>query len=181
MHPSKRVMLGINIIGGIAVLFSYVHGFLSHQGTSGGLWGGIPDSMKPFYTSWMFIAAAGYFLFTYFLLFRVKPHEARIAGRIGVNTFNVIYILILVPSVLWMPLTFEMLASPKQSLWLVIRLVLWCVGFGSLALIAALVSLRPRKPAIFYWLAVFGSVIFAVQTALLDATIWVIRYLKSMI
>ena len=150
--------------------------FFPIKGTSGGLWGGVPDSMKTFYTSWMFIAAAGYFLFTSFLLFRVKPQETRIAGRIGVNTFNIIYILILAPSALWMLLTFEMLASPSQSLWLVIRLVLWCVGVGSLALIAALVSLRPRKSTVPYWLALLGSIAFAVQTALLDATIWVVHF-----
>jgi len=176
VHPSKRLLLGINVIGGIAVLFSYAHGFLTHQGTSGGLWGGVPESMKSFYTIWMFVAAVGYFLFTYFLLFRVKPQEVRIVSHFGFNVFNVIYVLILAPSALWMPLTFKMIASPGQLLWLFIRLTLWCVGIASIALIIALLSLRPRKPAIPYWLALFGSIAFTVQTALLDASIWVIHF-----
>lgn len=176
MHPAKRLLLGINVIGGIAVLFSYAHGFLTHQGSSGGLWGGVPESMKSVYTIWMFAAAAGYLLFTHFLFFRVKPQEARIANRFSFSVFNIIYILILVPSALWMPLTFKMLASPNQTLWLIIRLILWCVGLTSVVLIIALLGLRPRKPSIPYWLALFGSIAFAVQTALLDATIWIIRF-----
>jgi hypothetical protein len=176
VHLHKRIMLGINVVGGIAVLSSYAYGFLTRPTSSGSLWGGIPDSMKPFYVTSMFMAAAGYFLYTYFLLFRANPQVVRVAGRFGFNTFNIIYVLILFPSALWMPLTFKMIAVPSPLLWIAIRLILWCVGLFSLTLIIALICLRPRKPAIAYWLAVVGSTVFAVQTVILDAIMWVIHF-----
>jgi hypothetical protein len=155
---------------------SYAHGFLMHSENSSSLWGGIPDQMKSFYTTWMFVAAASYFLFTHFLLFRVKPKEVNIAGRFGYNVLNSIYVLILAPSALWMPLTFMMIAHPSHLLWLAIRLALWCVALGSITLVLAILFFRPRKPSIPYWLALLGGAAFAIQTAILDAIIWVIHF-----
>jgi len=169
-------MLGINILGGIAVLFSYAQGLLAHPVSKGSLWGNIPDSVRFFYVISMFVAAAGYFFYTYFLLFRVNPQEARISGRFGFNVFSIIYVLILAPSALWMPLTFEMIAHPSQFLWLEIRLILWCIGLSSIILIIALLALRPRKPRMPYCLAIAGSTVFAVHTAILDGIIWVIYF-----
>ena len=37
---------------------------------------------------------------------------------------------------------------------------------------AALLALRPRQPRWAYWLAVAGSLPFALQTAVLDALLW---------
>lgn len=172
MHPDKRTMLWINIIGGVAVLGSYAHGLLTNPETAAGVWGGVPESLKPAYTVSMFSAAAGYLLFTHFLFFRTDPDETRVADRFDLKLFNVLYVIVLLPSALWMPLTFAMLDDPSGGIWFLIRLVLAVVGVGSLGLIAALVGLRPRRPALSYWLAVAGSVAFALQTALLDALVW---------
>ncbi|NIM89870.1 MAG: hypothetical protein GTO17_02865 [Candidatus Aminicenantes bacterium] len=176
MHLHKRIMLGINVLGGTAVISSYVYGFLTNPTDSGSLWGGIPDSMKPFYVTSMFMAAAGYFLYSYFLLFRANPNVIRVARWFGFSIFNMIYVLILFPSALWMPLTFKMIAAPNPLLSIAIRLILWCIGLFSLILVIALLCLRPRKPAIAYWLAVVGSIVFFVQTGILDAIIWVIHF-----
>jgi hypothetical protein len=172
MHRDKRVMAWINVIGGVAVLGSYVHGIWTHPEAAGDVWGGVPQSLKPFYTFSMLTAAAGYLTFTYFLFFCVEPDEARVADRFSLRLFNALYVLILLPSALWMPLTFAMLDDPHEGLWMLIRLVLALVGIGSLAMIAALVALAPRLPAVPYWLAVAGSIAFSVQTALLDAVVW---------
>jgi len=115
---------------------------------------------------------SGYFAYTYFIFFRLDPEEARIANRLGFTVFNVIYVAILIPSALYMPLTFKMLEQPSPGLWWTVRLDLAVVGLASLGLIAALLTLRPRRPAWAYWLAVAGSVAFSIQTALLDALIW---------
>jgi hypothetical protein len=176
MHPQRRRMAWINLLGGIAVLGSYAQGFLSHPAISGELWGEVPQALRPLYVLSMFTAAAGYLAFTAFLFLRVDPDQARVAGRYDLGLFNWLYLVILIPSALWMPLTFQMLDSPGPTLWLLIRLVLWSVGLGSLALVVALWRLRPRQPARLYWLAVLGSVAFTVQTGLLDALVWVIYY-----
>jgi len=172
MHPDKRMMAVINLLGGIAVLGSYAYGLSSHPANGEELWGDVPQTIRSAYMLWMLFAAAGYFLFTYFLFFRVDPQEVRVAHRFGFPVFRVLYLAILLPSALWMPLTFEMLENPSSNLWLAIRLVLWIVGLGSVALVGALLSLRPRQPVRTYWLAVAGSIAFTVQTALIDALVW---------
>jgi hypothetical protein len=120
----------------------------------------------------MLLAAAGYFAFTYFIFFRVDAENARIGGQYDVRLFNALYVAILGPSALWMPMTFEVLYNPTDGLWFVIRVVLAIVGFASLGLIYALLKLDPRLPPFSYWLAVAGAIAFAVQTALLDALVW---------
>lgn len=176
MHPQKRAMAWINVIGGIAVLGSYAQGFLSHPSTSGDLWGDVPEAIRPLYGVWMFVAAAGYLAFTHLLYFRTDPQKARVAGRFGFGLFNGLYVAILLPSAMWMPLTFQMLTRPSDALWVAIRLVLWTVGLASVSLVVALSRLQPRQPVRGYWLALAGSVGFAVQTALLDAIVWTVYF-----
>ena len=168
----KRLMVWINLLGGAAILASYVYGLRTHPGSSTGLWGNVPQAILPLYGVSMLLAAAGYFAYTYFLLLRLNLDEARVARRFRFGLFNALYALILVPSAMWMPLTLRMLEQPTAGLWLGIRLVLAAVALGSLGLLGALLSLRPREPRWAYWLAVGGSVTFSIQTALLDAVVW---------
>jgi hypothetical protein len=172
MHPKRIWLLAINVVGGIAVLGSYAHGMATHPGTAGAVWGGVPGGLRPVYTVSMLLAALGYFAFTYFVFLRADPERIRIADRFGFGVFNALYALILVPSALWMPLTFAMLEAPADGLWWAIRLTLGLVGVGSLGLLAALLWLRPRAPARAYWMAVAGSLAFSWQTACLDAIVW---------
>ncbi len=162
----------LNVLGGIAVLASYIIGLAVHPQSSGAVWGGVPESLQPLYTVSMLLAAAGYFLFTPYILFSLDTHDVRIFGRYGFGAFNVIYIGVLLPSASWMPLTFEMLAAPDPVLWLSIRAVLLVVGAASLSLIAAIATASPpgRKGA--RSLAVLGAALFSFQTAVLDALVW---------
>jgi hypothetical protein len=124
----------------------------------------------------MLLATAGFFVYTFFLLFRVDPDRARIADRLGYSLFSVLYVLILVPSALWMPLTAAMLEHGNGALWSGIRLTLGVVGLGSIGLCGALLALRPRRPGRLYGLAVAGSLAFCLQTAVLDAFVWTALY-----
>ena len=171
VHPAKRRMLWINVLGGVAVLGSYAWGIATHD-NPGAVWGGVPESLKPLYTISMLTAAGGYFLFSGFLLFGVDAARARFAGQHEFGLVNALYALILVPSALWMPLTFAMLSEPSPSLWIAIRIVLGLVGIGSLGLLVAVATVRPRTPVVAHALAVLGLVAFAIQTALLDAIVW---------
>lgn len=172
MHPQKRVLVWIVLLGGTAVVASYLLGLALDPARLAGFWGGVPWSALPAYTLSMVLATAGYFAYTYFLLFRVDPAEARIARRFGYRLFHGLYLLILLPSAVWLPLTAAMLAHPSPALWAAIRLVLGLVAAGSLGILAALLALRPKQPARAYWLAVAGSVAFSFQTAVLDALVW---------
>jgi hypothetical protein len=171
MDGTRRTMVAINVSGGAAVLASYAHGLATHPALRGAVWGEVPDALRPLYTASMLMATAGYFAFTYFLVFRADA-SARVGERFDLRIFNWIYALILFPSAAWMPLTFAMLEAPDPVRWLAIRLVLGAVGIGSAALVAALLALRASGPRGAHRLAVAGSAAFAVQTALLDALIW---------
>lgn len=168
----KRNLLLLNVVGGIAVLGSYVHGLTTHPLGGEGVWGGVPESIRPLYTVSMLSATVGYFLFSYFVFFRLDPATTRIGGRFGFGALSWLYGMILIPSALWMPLTYAMLDGPSAALWLSIRLTLAIVGIGSVGLIAALLSVEPRDRGVARWLAVAGAVAFSFQTAVLDALVW---------
>lgn len=172
MHAKKWLLLLINIFGGTAVLGSYVYGLRSAPNAAALLWGGVPEALRPLYTTNMFLAAAGYFAFSAFIL-QLSTTDTRVSSRFGFGLFNVLYAAILIPSALWMPLT---LLAVEQSalvwLWLV-RIVLAAVGLASLGLLMALLNVQPRRPAWLQRIAVLGSLFFCFQTVILDAVVWV--------
>jgi hypothetical protein len=165
-------MAWIVLLGGAAVLTSYAYSLSIDPATRGDLWGGVPLGLLPVYIASMALATCGFFAFTFYLFFRANPDTMRIAGRFRFGLFTWLYAMILVPSALWLPLTSAMVQEPSSILWLGIRLVLVVVGLGSVGLLLALLSLRPRHPARAYWLAVAGGVAFCIQTAVLDLFVW---------
>ena len=172
MNAQQWTLVVINVMGGILVLGSYVQGLMAHPDNRNALWGGVPGSVQPLYTVGMISAALGYFAFTYFILFKIDADEVRVADQFGFWIFYVIYLLILLPSALWMPLTYAATENHSTGLYWAIRIVLAVVGLGSLALLAALLSLRTGGSLYAYWLAVAGSAAFCLQTAVLDALVW---------
>ena len=176
MHRQKLAMLIIILVGGTAVMVSYIYPIMTHPQYVEPAWGGVTPDIRRFYAPSMLLAASGFFFYTYFLLFRMDPDQARIAGRFGFWLFNLLYAAILVGSALYMPLTFAFVAQPSMPLWWVIRLVLAVVGLASLGLLGSLLALRPKDPAWAYWLAVAGSVTFSFQTAVLDMLVWPALY-----
>jgi hypothetical protein len=73
MISQRRALALINLFGGIAVLGSYAYYLISYPARAGDFWGGVPDGLRPVYTVNMFLAAAGYFAFTFFLMCRLRP------------------------------------------------------------------------------------------------------------
>ena len=172
MPIQKIILLIINIIGGIAVIGSYVWGLKAGTGGANALWGGTPASVKPIYTVSMLISALGYFAFIYFILFRLDTAEI----KPGFWIFYLIFLGILGASTFWMPLTNIFLANPGTALWIGIRAVLAIVGLSSCALAWVLISLHAKETGLAYWLAVAGSAYFAFHTAVLDMILWPIFF-----
>jgi len=173
MNAKKWMMLVINLLGSGGVIGSYIWGFLTHPNAGQALWGGVPDSIQPFYTAGMFLAATGYFAFTYYILFRLNPSETRVFNRFPYGLFNVLYAAILIPSALWMPLTLFALEGPSLGFLWAVRIVLAMVGLASVGLLFALLKVEPRLPRWAHRLAVAGCAGFCLQTAILDAIVWV--------
>lgn len=171
MRSTRTALIALNLVGGIAVLASYAWGIGGHPESRGALWGGVPDSLRPFYTVSMFSAAIGYLLFSAFIVFG-RPGRASVEGAADTARLPILYALVLIPSALWLPLTFEMVAEPSALLWWSIRAVLFSVGLGSLGLLLWLVRTARTHPSALAWAAVAGCAAFCIQTALLDALVW---------
>jgi hypothetical protein len=172
MKVEHIILLIINVIGGAAVIGSYVFGLRGQSGGANVLWGGVPESIRPVYTVSMIISALGYFAFIYYIFFRLQPDQVSIAGVSGFTLFYVIFLGILIPSAFWMPLTNVYVGNPSTGIWIWVRTVLALVGLASIALFGALLTLQGKVSGISYWLAVVGSGYFAFHTAILDAMVW---------
>jgi hypothetical protein len=172
MGIQQVILLIINILGGAAVIGSYILGLSGQSGGANVLWGGVPNSLRPVYTVSMILSALGYFAFIYFILFRLIPKEVMIGDRFGFSLFFAIFLIILISSAFWMPLTNIYVGNPSTGIWVTIRIVLALVGLASIGLVLALLGLQTKNHGIAYWLAVVGSGYFAFHTTVLDAIIW---------
>jgi hypothetical protein len=169
MHARVRSLIALNVVGGSTVLVSYALGLDAVAGEV--LWGGVPESLRPLYTVNMFLAAAGYFFFTPYILFRLDPETTRVAGHFGYSIFHVLYALVLFPSALWLSLTAHVVEHPGLGAWAIVRIDLALVAFGALGLLVSLVSLGSAAPR-GRMLAIVGLVPFCLQTVILDALVW---------
>jgi hypothetical protein len=167
---ARLVLILVNAIGGMAVLVSYYQGLSSPHAASGAIWGGVPESARALYTTAMLCAAAGYFPFTYLFLFGSDPERS---GRIRLPLF---YLLVLIPSALWLPLTDAYLDAPAPGRWWMVKLVLLATAAGSLGLLRSIPRVRPEPAPLPRRLAIVGCVAFCFQTIVLDAAIWVILF-----
>ena len=172
MDEQKIWFLVINGLGGFAVIASYAAGLISHPNTEELLWGRITPALKSVYLVSMPLAAVGYLLFLYFILFHLDAKTVQIWGFDGFVVFDIIFMAILVFSAFWMPLTYKLIETHWPGWWFYIRLVLFVVGLASLALLCSLLVINQREPAWSYWLAVAGAAMFFIQTGILDAFIW---------
>lgn len=163
MSMEKVAFVLINLLGGIAVLGSYLLWLSNPAHDSGLLWGSIAGVARIGYVVSMLAAAAGYFAFA--------PWFLRLdATQVSFAAVNLCFALILFPSAMWMPLTYEYLAVPDAWRWGAMRGVLLVVGLASLALIVLIARVTPTpngKRA-----ALVGAVLFTIQTLALDALIW---------
>lgn len=172
MHTQQYVLLGIMVLGGAAVIGSYIYGFAAHPGSADALWGGVTGGLRTVNFVTMILAVIGYFAFSYWLFFKIDPDNILIANRFGFWLFHIIFLFILIPSALWMPLTHAYVAQHSTGLWIGIRIVLALVGIASLALLWAILAVSVREGNLAYWFAVGGAAAFSVQTAIQDMLIW---------
>ncbi len=163
MSTEKLAFVLLNVLGGIAVLGSYVLWIGNPARDSGVLWGSISGMARVAYIASMLAAAAGYFAFAPWIL-RLDP------AQVDFTPINLCFALILFLSAMWMPLTFEYLAVPDAWRWWAMRGVLLVVGLASLALIGLIAQVMPAPSG--KGAAIAGAAAFTLQTLVLDALIW---------
>jgi len=171
MDEQKIWFLVINLLGGFAVVASYVAGMVSHPNTEQLIWGRITPALKSIYLVSMPLAVLGYLLSLYFILFQLDAGTVQIWGSDGFPVLDIIFAVILVFSAFWMPLTYKLIETQWRG-WFYIRMVLFFVALGSLALLCAFLMISQKEPAWSYWLAVAGAVVFFIQTGIIDAFVW---------
>ena len=171
MMSFRTAFVLLNVLGGAAVLGSYAWGVLSFPALREGMWGGVPDGMRPLYTVNMLLAAAGYFPLTAYILLGLGP-DARVGARLEMSVFLWLYAALLLCSALWLPLTIEMLLRPSDLTWAMIRGVLFVTGVSVAALLPAILVATPAGPPALKVAACLGWLPFALQTAVLDALVW---------
>jgi len=172
----RFLLLAVNVVGGLAVLGSYAWGLMTHPGQADALWGGVPAAWRPWYGLSMLPAALGYLVFASYLLFRVDPDATSFPGGLPYGALIVPFVMILLPSALWMPLTFRFVEAGGEGLWIGIRVALSLVGLGALSLLVMLAGIQPRVHPVHWGLSVAGAVAFLFQTGVLDALAWTARF-----
>jgi hypothetical protein len=176
MDSQRLFLAALNVLGGVAVLGSYAYGIATHTSPGEALWGGVPASLRPLYQASMLAAAVGYLLFTYQLIFVVKPEEAATFAGLGYAGFNLLYLLILIPSTLWMSLTFSYVAQPSALGWALLRGVLFAVAAGAIGMLIATARLSGVLHRGSLAVGVLGAALFALHTTVLDAIVWPIYF-----
>ena len=165
-EPLPIRLLAAIAVGGTLVLASYVWGALVSPTTLDQMWGGVPEAIRPVYTLNMWAAAAGFFGFAPYLVFRVWHTFP--AARTAVTSC---FALILIPSALWLPLTARMVADPSRLVWWSVCADLALVAIGTLGLAVVLARIPEPVPR-GRTLAWIGLAPFALQTVVLDALLW---------
>lgn len=162
----RGAFVAINLVGGAAVLASYVLWLGNPSNDAGALWGSIGGLGRVLYTASMVAAAAGYFAFAPYLL---------VHGGDAPSSFhrvNLLLVLVLLPSALWMPLAFEYLDAPDARLWWTMRAGLLLTGLASAALVHTVAALPAARRSRARRLALAGALAFTLQTLVLDALVW---------
>lgn len=172
MNKQLILFYVINVIGGLSVLGSYAHALISNPLTRLNLWGNVPFSLRPYYTIFMFLAAGGYFFFTSYVLFYINTDTVKLFGKYGFWLVNILYAGIIIPSAIWIYLTFAMINNPSAILWFSIRAVLFTVGFSSVILLLSFLMSNFDRTNWLYVASIIGLFFFCIQTMLLDGIIW---------
>ncbi len=169
------------IVLGILVLLSYVYG-VSKTDDPNSLWGGIPLSWTKFIIPWMFIAAIGFLIYWWTILYSVD--ESVISdlhwpwgesdGN-GANRLLLTYCVFMIPSMFWLESTsFHMNNEYSWTPILVIGvLTLAAIGnimFGLLAYSAYQDGVEGAGTML------VGSIMLSIQCIFLDAILWNVKF-----
>ena len=176
----KIVLLIINLVFGSMVLLSYYLGVnkIKNQGQDPMiLWGAVPETLQPFIVACMFLGAIGYFFFTYNFLVNVDPDKVLFLNKFKYWTLYVLYLLVFIPSMLWIYQTINYIDSGTQLDWIITVSLLFTVAIASIFLLLFTIDLRVENKFM-YLASVIGASLFTFHTLFLDGLVWTIFYHK---
>lgn len=171
MDRARRNYLGINVIGGVAVLGSCAHGLLTHPGQGGLLWGSMPGPLVSLHVGLLPLAVAGHLAAAAFLL-RAPPGRLTIGGAPALPQLSFSTAVLLLASAWWMPLCWAALDQQDPGYLQWIQLVLMVAGATALLNVVLLLRLDDVPGLRLRWAAVIGASIVMLQCTILDAFVW---------
>ena len=126
----------------------------------------------------MFISGIGYFFFTYNFLMNVDPQNVMFLNRFSYWSLHIIYLLVLIPSMLWIDLTYKYIKSGSAFDWYVVVIILFCVAVASIILFLFTIDTKFDNKNFIYLASVFGVSFFVFHTLFLDGLIWTVFFHK---
>ena len=179
MSKSKKIFVVINLVGGLAVLSSYLLCFILYPTDSRSLWGSASDQVITFFVISMFLAATGYILFTVYLLQGNKLEGSSFGKIFGTKIIHFFYFVVLGCSTIWMPASIIFSMGENILTEVIIRCVLWLVGLASLGILICIYKINinhGKSNFISHMFALLGAMVFTIHTLILDAVIWPFLY-----
>ncbi|MBH50753.1 MAG: hypothetical protein VYA83_05305 [Candidatus Neomarinimicrobiota bacterium] len=166
----------INIIGGIAVLGGYVVALINHPDTRGELWGGVPENLRFWITSFMFVSAFGYCLAMYYLIFQDGLSLDFFWGKLNANYMKGLLIIFLLTAACWIHTTFSYLETGNQVLWTFVQIELWLTGISIFLMMIGLATASGINNNFLHSSSVIGLLIISFHCLALDAMLWISRF-----
>jgi len=161
MSDRNKLIFIIVILGPCVLLSYYIAAQFNTKGIDA-LWGNIPEHIKVYYPIGMLVATIGFFPFTYLTVFKSSNPRQYILP----------YLLVLIPSILWMPMTVSYINDSNEFIWLCIRIVLLLVAIGAILIYMRMkVEFKADKSTV-YLFALIGILGFIGHTLLLDGLLW---------
>ena len=159
----KKFYIIVVLLGLIGVAYSYYIG-TSQINSVEALWGNTPENIRPLYYITTSVAFIGYSLLFFFLVFKTD--------LVNYYPFSRSAIVILLPSMLWILYTAEMINAPSSFTWVKVRLVLILAAFGAWLTFRRLTKLMDEEYGIWRKLAIIGAAVFFFHTLVMDAFLW---------
>ena len=177
MTPQQTFAV-VNIIGGVAVLSSYIATLVLYTDQRSDFWGGLNTNQQKFFVWSMFFAALGYLIFFYWVIFRLESGLIIGTSSLHAHLPTILCGIFLFFSTLWMPTTSLFLQTGNNLWWYLAVAILWVVSISLLLLLLiALVNHGNNRS----WVSILGMVglmYLVVHCTLFDAIIWVSKFTK---
>ena len=175
----QKQFLWINIIGGLSVLGGYVYALLDHPVLRAQIWGGVPETWRPWITLFMFFSGFGYCYGMYYLIFKEGLDLKFFGGKYDASIMRTLLILFLVSASMWIHSTFNYLELPNANSLNMIRIELWCTALSILFMTIGLGTANGINSSRTHKKSVFGLGVISFHCLFLDAILWTSYFPKD--
>ena len=171
---NAQIFMLVNIVGGAAVLGSYLLGLISYPNSRVDLWGGIEGIWRTIFVISMLFAAVGYLFFCYTITISNGENTSSFLGN---HTFSILATLFLLSASIWMPATLQYIETKFDLWWIVSVISLWITAASLLGLTLAFRFIElPSIGSVQTYLSLAGLFWISFHCLFFDAIIWVAKF-----